>query len=72
MQIGLMVLWSSGLSFIGLGGVSVSWGWDAAAGRNYLNNAWWLSTLSGAAIFITVFGFNLFGDWLRDFLDPGL
>lgn len=72
LQIGLIILWSAGLSFIGLGGVAVSWGWDVAAGRLYIGQAWWLSTIPGIAIFITVLGFNLFGDWLRDTLDPSL
>ena len=72
LQIGLIILWSAGLSFIGLGGVAASWGWDVAAGRLYIGQAWWLSTIPGIAIFITVLGFNLFGDWLRDTLDPSL
>ncbi len=72
LQIGLIIIWSAGLSFIGLGGATLSWGWDIAVGRVYINRAWWLSTLPGVAIFIGVLGFNLFGDWLRDFLDPGL
>ena len=72
LQIGLIIIWSAGLSFIGLGGATLSWGWDIAVGRVYINRAWWLSTLPGAAIFIGVLGFNLFGDWLRDVLDPGL
>jgi len=72
LQIGLIILWSAGLSFIGLGGATLSWGWDIAAGRVYIGQAWWLSTFPGIAIFISVLGFNLFGDWLRDILDPGL
>lgn len=72
LQIGLIILWSSGLSFIGLGGATLTWGWDAAAGRVYVGKAWWLTTLPGLAIFMTVLGCNLFGDWLRDALDPGL
>lgn len=70
LQIGLIILWSAGLSFIGLGGITVSWGWDIAAGRVYIGRAWWLSTFPGIAIFIAVLGFNLFGDFLRDYLDP--
>jgi peptide/nickel transport system permease protein len=72
LQIGLIILWSAALNFIGLGGVTLSWGWDVAAGRVYLERAWWLSTIPGAAIFLSVLGCNLFGDWLRDALDPGL
>ncbi len=72
LQIGLIILWSAGLSFIGLGGTTLSWGWDVAAGRVYLARAWWLSTIPGLAIFFCVLGYNLFGDWLRDALDPGV
>jgi peptide/nickel transport system permease protein len=39
-------------------------------GREYVRNAWWLTTLPGLAIAITVLGINLLGDWLRDVLDP--
>lgn len=70
LQIGLIILWAAALSFIGLGGVEVSWGWDVSAGRNYINHAWWLAAFPGFAIFITVLGFNLTGDFLRDYLDP--
>ncbi len=72
LQIGLIILWSAGLSFIGLGGTTLSWGWDVAAGRVYLGRAWWLSTVPGLAIFLCVLGYNLFGDWLRDALDPSI
>jgi peptide/nickel transport system permease protein len=64
----------SALSFLGL---SVppsipSWGGMLADGRTYLVVAWWLATLPGLAITLTVIGVNLFGDWLRDYLDPKL
>ena len=39
-------------------------------GREYVRNAWWLTTLPGLAIAFTVLGINLLGDWLRDVLDP--
>lgn len=61
---------SAGLNIIGLGGVAVSR--NVAAGGLYVGPAWWLSTISGIAIFITVLGFNLFGDWLKDTLDPSM
>ena len=35
-------------------------------------SAWWLSVMPGAAIMLVVLAFNLFGDWLRDWLDPRL
>ena len=41
-------------------------------GRQFLGSAWWVSTFPGLAIFATVLGFNLFGDGLRDALDPAL
>jgi peptide/nickel transport system permease protein len=43
-----------------------------ADGRNYLASAWWIATFPGLAILVTVLGINLFGDWLRDSLDPQL
>jgi peptide/nickel transport system permease protein len=43
-----------------------------ADGRTYLVVAWWLVTIPGLAISLTVIGVNLFGDWLRDYLDPKL
>lgn len=41
-------------------------------GRAYLQDAWWIATSPGLAIMITVLGINLFGDWIRDYLDPNL
>ena len=60
------------LSFLGLSvPPSVpSWGGMLADGRTYLAVAWWLVTIPGLAISVTVIGVNLFGDWLRDHLDP--
>jgi ABC-type dipeptide/oligopeptide/nickel transport system permease subunit len=43
-----------------------------SAGRLYLTIAPWVATLPGLAIMITSLGINLFGDWLRDALDPRL
>jgi peptide/nickel transport system permease protein len=43
-----------------------------AQGRNFITIAWWMATFPGLAIFLTVLGINLFGDWLRDLLDPTL
>ena len=64
----------SALSFLGLGVPPLipSWGGMLADGRSYLVVAWWLATLPGIAITVTVIGVNLFGDWLRDYLDPKL
>lgn len=66
------ILLEASLSFLGLG-VSPnvpSWGGMIADGRNYLQSAWWVATFPGFALAITVLGFNLLGDWLRDVLDP--
>jgi peptide/nickel transport system permease protein len=68
------ILAEAALSFLGLG-VKPSvptWGTMLADGRDYLQDAWWLATFPGIAIMITVLGINLFGDWLRDYLDPRL
>jgi ABC-type dipeptide/oligopeptide/nickel transport system permease subunit len=60
------------LSFLGLGTQppTPSWGWDLKANIAFIQNNLWLSLFPGLAIFVTVLGFNLFGDGLRDALDP--
>jgi peptide/nickel transport system permease protein len=62
------------LSFLGLGTQppTPSWGWDLKANVAFIHNYFWLSLFPGLAIFVTVLGFNLFGDGLRDALDPRL
>jgi peptide/nickel transport system permease protein len=62
------------LSFLGLGTQppTPSWGWDLKANISFIQSNAWLSLFPGLAIFITVLGFNLFGDGLRDALDPRL
>ena len=66
------ILLESGLTFLGLGvdPQVPSWGGMLADGRTYLQSAWWVSVFPGVAITLTVLGFNLLGDWLRDRLDP--
>ena len=49
-----------------------TWGSILSDGRAYLERAWWIASFPGIAIFVTVMGINLFGDWLRDYLDPRL
>lgn len=73
-QFATMVLLETGLSFLGLGiqPPRPSWGNMLAEGRDYLSNAWWLATIPGVAISLVVLGANLFGDGLRDILDPRL
>lgn len=60
------------LSFLGLGiqPPDVSWGSMLSSAHRYMRVAWWLATFPGLAITITVIGFNLFGDGVRDALDP--
>lgn len=68
------ILSEAGLSFLGLG-ISPeipSWGQMLADGRDYIEDAWWISVAPGLAISFTVLGINLFGDWIRDYLDPRL
>lgn len=65
------ILMESSLSFLGLGVSSPtpSWGFMMSTGRPYIATAWWLATLPGIAILITVLGINLAGDRIRDLLD---
>jgi ABC-type dipeptide/oligopeptide/nickel transport system permease subunit len=62
------------LSFLGLGPRPPipEWGIDLSTGRNYLLRAWWISSVPGFCIMLTVVAVNLVGDALRDELDPGL
>jgi len=66
------VLMESGLSFLGLGvqAPQASWGNILTDGKEYIQFAWWLSLFPGVAILITVLGYNLLGEGLRDALDP--
>jgi peptide/nickel transport system permease protein len=66
------VLTEAALSFLGVGVPPYvpSWGVILAEGRLYIQQAPWLVLYPGAAIMITIFGLNLFGDGLRDLLDP--
>lgn len=70
--IGTAIVAESGLSFLGFGvqPPTPTWGWTMAYGMRFLRSAAWLSTVPGVFIMITVMGFNLFGDGLRDVLDP--
>lgn len=68
------IIAEAGLSFLGLGvgATRPTWGNMLADGRNYVATAWWLATIPGLAIMLTVLSINLIGDWLRDVLDPRL
>ncbi|MFO1139307.1 MAG: ABC transporter permease subunit [Paracoccus sp. (in: a-proteobacteria)] len=74
MRIGTSILTAAALSFIGLGAQppSPEWGAMLADGRTYMGVADHLTLFPGIAIFVTVLAFNLFGDGLRDALDPKL
>lgn len=68
------ILLETSLSFLGLGvqPPGTSLGLMLGEGRRYLLNAWWIAVLPGAVIFITTLSMSVFGDWLRDRLDPTL
>jgi peptide/nickel transport system permease protein len=66
------ILAESSLSFLGLGiqPPAPSWGGMLAEGRQYLASAWWVGTLPGLILMVTIIAVNLIGDSLRDILDP--
>lgn len=72
MDMGWVILLAASLSFIGIGAQppTPEWGLMVARGREYLPTYWWYSVIPGMFIFVTVLGFNLIGDGLRDILDP--
>ena len=74
LSIGQAIIYAAGLSFIGLGTQppDSDWGVMLNSGRQYLRDGPWLGFFPGLAILITVLAFNLFGDGLRDALDPRL
>lgn len=74
LDMGFVILVGASLSFLGLGPQppTPSWGSMIAEGRLYLPDSWWIATFPGLAIFVTVLGFNLLGDGLRDVLDVDL
>lgn len=72
LSLGTAILTESALSFLGFGAAppTPTWGWIMAYGLRYLRTDPWFSIVPGLAIMITVLGFNLLGDGLRDYLDP--
>jgi peptide/nickel transport system permease protein len=74
LEVGIVILLESTLSFLGAGvpPPTPAWGSMVSDGRDRLAVAWWISTMPGLAIMFTVLSMNLFGDWLRDRLDPRL
>jgi peptide/nickel transport system permease protein len=71
LDMGFVILMGASLGFLGLGAQppTPEWGTMIAEGRVYLPDTWWAATFPGLAIFITVLGFNLLGDGLRDVFD---
>ena len=69
---GLAILGAASLGFIGIGAQppTPEWGTMLAESREFILRAWWVVTLPGLAILITVLAINLIGDGLRDALDP--
>lgn len=67
------ILVESALSFLGLGAPNqMSWGFMIGAGRSFLRDAWWLVTVPGIVILLTVLSINLVGEGLNDALNPRL
>jgi peptide/nickel transport system permease protein len=72
LQIATFIIAEASVSFLGFGvqPPQPAWGNMLNEGKDYIFNAWWLITFPGLAIVMTTLGVNLFGDWLRDELDP--
>jgi peptide/nickel transport system permease protein len=74
LEVATAIIVEAALSFLGLGTQppTPSWGWDLRANVVFIEDNPWIAIFPGTAIFITVLGFNMFGDGLRDALDPRL
>ncbi len=74
LQIGWAIVIEATLGFLGVGipPPTPTWGNIVADGRTYIASAWWISVFPGITITVVVLAFNMFGDWLRDALDPTL
>ncbi len=74
LEVGQVILLEATLSFLGAGipKPNPAWGLMIASGRELLVTAWWVAVWPGVAILLSVLSMNLFGDWLRDHLDPKL
>ena len=74
LEVGLVILLESTLGFLGVGvpPPTPAWGSMVSDGRDRLAVAWWISTMPGLAIMFIVMSMNIFGDWLREVLDPRL
>jgi ABC-type dipeptide/oligopeptide/nickel transport system permease subunit len=74
LRMGTLILSEAALSYLGLGiqPPTPAWGSMVSDGRDHLMTSWWVSTLPGVAILVLVMSINLFGEGLRDVLDPRL
>jgi peptide/nickel transport system permease protein len=74
LNIGVVIIAEASLSFLGAGipPPTPSWGLMISEGRGRIADAWWVSIIPGVAITLLVLSVNLFGDWLRDRMDPRL
>ena len=72
LQVGFVIILESTLSFLGAGipRPTPAWGLMVSDGRDLIVSAWWVALFPGVAIMLVVISMNLFGDWLRDRLDP--
>jgi peptide/nickel transport system permease protein len=74
LRMGFFIVSEASLSFLGLGiqPPTPAWGSMVASGRDVMLTAWWVSTMPGIAILMLVLSLNIFGEGLRDILDPRL
>jgi peptide/nickel transport system permease protein len=74
LNIGVVIIAEASLSFLGAGipPPTPTWGLMISEGRGRIADAWWVALIPGIAITLMVLSVNLFGDWLRDRLDPRL
>ncbi len=72
LQVSTFIIAEASVSFLGFGvqPPTPAWGNMLNEGKNFILSSWWLITFPGLAIVLTTLGINLFGDWLRDELDP--
>ncbi|MFA9424764.1 ABC transporter permease [Natronorubrum sp. A-ect3] len=71
-QVAAIILLESSLSYLGFSGTTLSWGYEIQRGHDVMRNQWWVATIPGIGIVLSVIGVNLLGDWLRDALDPNI
>ena len=70
-MMGQFILIEASLAFLGLGDPNnMSWGYMLRNAQPFLRVAWWMSFFPGVAVALSVLGFNLLGDSVRDALDP--